>query len=103
MVPGGPALAASAIPESGGTLSISTQDHAATAAAAAKSLQLCLTVRPHRRQPARLRCPWDSPGKNTGVGCDFLLQCTNLRVFKFEEKGESGEDGDPGPDPFPGV
>ena len=30
---------------------------------------------PHRRQPIRLFCPWDSPGKNTGVGCHFLLQC----------------------------
>ena len=42
--------------------------------AAAKSLQLCPTVRPHRQQPTRLPCPWDSPGKNTGVGCHFLLQ-----------------------------
>jgi len=32
-------------------------------------------VRTHRRQPTRLPCPWDSPGKNTGVGCHFLLQC----------------------------
>ena len=32
------------------------------------------SVRPHRRQPTRLRHPWDSPGKNTGVGCYFLLQ-----------------------------
>ena len=31
-------------------------------------------MRPHRRQPARLPCPWDSPGKNTGVGCHFFLQ-----------------------------
>ena len=31
-------------------------------------------VRPQRRQPTRLRCPWDSPGKNTVVGCHFLLQ-----------------------------
>ena len=44
------------------------------AAAAAKSLQLCPTVRPHRRQPTRLCCPWDPPGRNTGVGCHFLLQ-----------------------------
>ena len=43
------------------------------AAAAAKLLQLCLTLQPHRRQPTRLRHPWDSPGKNTGVGCHFLL------------------------------
>ena len=32
------------------------------------------SVRPHRRQPTRPRCPWDSPGKNTGLGCCFLLQ-----------------------------
>ena len=31
------------------------------------------SVRPHRQQPTRLRSPWDSPGKNTGVGCHFLL------------------------------
>ena len=31
------------------------------------------SVRPHRRQPTRLLCPWDSPGKNTGVGCHFFL------------------------------
>ena len=45
----------------------------AAAAAAAKSLQSCPTLRPHRRQPTRLSRPWDSPGKNTGVGCHFLL------------------------------
>ena len=33
------------------------------------------SVRPQRWQPTRLPCPWDSPGKNTGVGCHFLLQC----------------------------
>ena len=32
------------------------------------------SVRPHRWQPTRLPCPWNSPGKNTGVGCHFLLQ-----------------------------
>ena len=32
------------------------------------------SVWPHRRQPTRLHCPWDSSGKNTGVGCHFLLQ-----------------------------
>ena len=48
-------------------------------AAAAKSLQLCPTLcDPHRRQPIRLLCPWDSPGKNTGVGCHFLLQCMKV-------------------------
>jgi len=51
----------------------------AAAAAAAKSLQSCPTVRPHRRQPTRLPRPWDSPGKNTGVGCHFLLQCMKVK------------------------
>ena len=37
------------------------------------------SVRPHRRQPTRLRGPWDSLGKNTGVGCHFLLQCLKLK------------------------
>ena len=38
------------------------------------------SVRPHRRQPTRLPRPWDSPGKNTGVGCHFLLQCMKVKV-----------------------
>ena len=33
---------------------------------------------PHRWQPTRLPCPWDSPDKNTGVGCHFLLQCMKV-------------------------
>ena len=37
------------------------------------------SVRPHRRQPTRLPCRWDSPGKNTGVGCHFLLQCMQVK------------------------
>ena len=37
------------------------------------------SVRPQRRQPTRLRHPWDSPGKNTGVGCHFLLQCMKVK------------------------
>ena len=37
------------------------------------------SVRPHRRQPTRLSCPWDSPGKSTGVGCHFLLQCMKVK------------------------
>ena len=36
-------------------------------------------MRLHRRQPTRLPCPWDSPGKNTGVGCHFLLQCRKVK------------------------
>ena len=43
-------------------------------------------VRPHRQQPTRLRCAWDSPGKNTGVGCHFLLQCM---IVKSEVKSLS--------------
>ena len=53
-------------------------------AAAAKSLQSCPTLRPHWLQPTRLPRPWDSPGKNTGVGCHFLLQC-----MKGKSKSES--------------
>ena len=37
------------------------------------------SVRPHRQQATRLRRPWDSPGKNTGVGCHFLLQCMKVK------------------------
>ena len=37
------------------------------------------SVRPHRRQPTRLHRPWDSPGKNTGVGCHFPLQCVKMK------------------------
>ena len=37
------------------------------------------SVQPHRWLPTRLRCPWDSPGKNTGVGCHFLLQFMKVK------------------------
>ena len=36
-------------------------------------------MQPHRRQPTRLPRPWDSQGKNTGVGCHFLLQCMKMK------------------------
>ena len=36
-------------------------------------------MRPHRQLPTRLPRPWDSPGKNTGVGCHFLLQCMKVK------------------------
>ena len=39
-------------------------------------VRLCAT---HRQQPTRLPHPWDSPGKNTGVGCHFLLQCMKVK------------------------
>ena len=45
------------------------------------------SVRPHRRLPNRLLCPWDSPGKNTGVGCHFLLQC--MKVESESEVAQS--------------
>ena len=37
------------------------------------------SVQPHRHQPIRLLHPWDSPGKNTRVGCHFLLQCMKVK------------------------
>ena len=37
------------------------------------------SVQPHRWKPTRLPRPWDSPGKNTGVGCHFLLQCMKVK------------------------
>ena len=51
------------------------------------------SVRPHRWQPTRLPRPWDSPGKNTGVGCHFLLQLVQfvhllaLIIFVFYLQG----------------
>ena len=51
-----------------------------TAAAAAKSLQSCPTLcDPIDGSPPRLPHPWDSPGKNAGVGCHFLLQCMKVK------------------------
>ena len=49
------------------------------AAAAAVTSVMSDSVRPHRQQPTRLPHPWDSPGKNTGVGCHFLLQCMKVK------------------------
>ena len=48
-------------------------------------VRLCAT---HRRQPTRLPRPWDSPGKNTGVGSQFLLQC--MKVKRESEVAQSG-------------
>ena len=57
------------------------------AAAAAKSLQSCPTLcNPIDGSPPGSPCPWDSPGKNTGVGCHFLLQC--MRVKSESEVGQ---------------
>ena len=52
--------------------------HAAAATAAVASV-VSDSVWPHRRQPTRLPRPWDSPGKNTGVGCHFLFQCMKVK------------------------
>ena len=45
------------------------------------------SVRPHRQQPTRLRRSWDSPGKNTGVGCHILLQ--SMKVKSESEVAQS--------------
>ena len=45
------------------------------------------SVQPHRRQPTRLPRPWDSPGKNTGVGYHFLLQ--SMKVKSESEVAQS--------------
>ena len=47
------------------------------------------SVRPHRRQPTKLPRPWDSPGKNTGVGCHFLLQCMQVKSESESEVAQS--------------
>ena len=52
------------------------------------------SVWPRRWQPTRLHCPWDSPGKNTGVGCHFLLQC-----IKVESESEVAQSRPHGPQP----
>ena len=52
-------------------------------AAAAASLQSCLTLRPQRWQPTRLPRPWDFPGKSTGVGCPFLPQCIHAKLLQL--------------------
>ena len=53
--------------------------YAAAAAAAAKLLQSCPTLCDLRRQSTRFPRVWDSPGKNTGVGCQFLLKCMKVK------------------------
>ena len=53
--------------------------HLVPAAAAAKSLQLCPTLCDPIDSSHQAPHPWDSPGKNTGVGCHFLLQCMKMK------------------------
>ena len=47
--------------------------------AAAAASVMSNSVQPHGRQPTKLPRPWDSPGKDTGVGCHFLLQCMKVK------------------------
>ena len=58
---------------------VSLKGIGSSAAAAAVASVVSDSVRPHRRQPTRLPCPWDTPGKNTGVGCHFLLQIMEVK------------------------
>ena len=60
---------------------------ALTAAAAAKSLQSCLTLCDPIDSSHQLPHPWDSPGQDTGVGCHFLLQC--MKVKRESEVAQS--------------
>ena len=55
------------------------QKKSTAAAAAAVASVVSDSLRPHRWQPTRLPHPWDPPGKNTGVGCHFLLQCIKVK------------------------
>ena len=70
-----------------GSLGASVPARAAPAAAAKLLSVVPDSVRPHRRQPTRLCHPWDSPGKNTGVGCHFLLQ--SMKVKSESEVAQS--------------
>ena len=64
-------------------LCLITDNNQAAAAAAAKLLQSCLTLcDPIDGKPTRRPHPWDSPGRNTGVGCHFLLQCMKVKSEK---------------------
>ena len=46
-------------------------------------------MQPHKRQPTRLPRLWDSPGKNTGVGCHFLLQCVKVKSLSRVQVSET--------------
>ena len=58
---------------------VSAAAAAAAAAAAEVASVVSYPVLPHRRQPTWLHRPWDSPGKDTGVGCHFLLQYMKVK------------------------
>ena len=70
-------------------------DWAIKHAATAKSLQSCPTLQPQRQEPTRLPSPWDSPGKNIGVGCHFLLQCMKVEREKWSRSVASDPQGPP--------
>ena len=81
------------------------------AAAAAASHQSCLTLcHPIDGSPPRLHHPWDSPGKNTGVGCHFLLQCMKVKSESevtqscptLSNPTDCSPPGNPSPWDFPG-
>ena len=57
------------------------------------------SVRPHRRQTTRLPRPWDSPGKNTGVGCHCLLQCIKVKSESEAAQWHSDPQRPQGPQP----
>ena len=61
------------------SLFLAVLDSAAAANTTLLLRQSCLTLGLHRWQPARLHHSWDSPSKNTGVGCHFLLQCMKVK------------------------
>ena len=73
------------------------------------------SVRPHRRQPTRLLCPWDSPGKNTGVGCIsfsidiyiYIYICVCIYIAGSSSAASARDSGDEGLVPgwggYPGV
>ena len=77
------------------------------AAAACVASVVSNSVRPHRQQPTRLPRPWDSPGKNTGVGCHFPLQ--SMKVKSESEVAQSRPtlsdpiDSSPPGSPVPGI
>ena len=60
-------------------------------------------MQPHRRQPTRLPRPWDSPGKNTGVGCHFFLQCMHAKSLQSCPTLCDPIDGSPPGSPIPGI
>ena len=63
---------------------VSLNDYSLSYAACQVASVVSDSVRPHGLQPTRFLCPWDSPGKNTGVGCHFLLHLYHIDEVKLE-------------------